>query len=240
MQKNIYRLITSKNYLKLVKIYHEIFGEKFKKNLPITHNYNSRLHRLEVINNIIKKKNSQSYLEIGCDQNEVFSSVSIKKKIGIDPISGGTHRMTSDNFFKINSDKFDLIFIDGLHRYAQVKKDIENSLSILNQKGVILIHDCMPFTFYDQACPRAQRKWNGDVWKAIVELRTKNNLTTCVGSFDNGIGMVIKEENHNLLNIKVTNKSYFEKLTYEEYYNNFKSYLNLVDEKEFYEILNGN
>ena len=63
MQKNIYRLITSKNYLKLVKIYHEIFGEKFKKNLPIPHNYNSRLHRLEVINNIIKKKNFQSYLE---------------------------------------------------------------------------------------------------------------------------------------------------------------------------------
>ena len=102
MQKIIYRLITSKNYLKLVKIYHEIFGERFKKNLPMPNNYNNKLHRLEVINNIIKKKNFQSYLEIGCDQNEVFSSVLIKAKIGVDPISGGTHRMTSYNFFKIN------------------------------------------------------------------------------------------------------------------------------------------
>ena len=33
MNKKIYRLITSKNYLKLVKIYHSFFGENFKKDI---------------------------------------------------------------------------------------------------------------------------------------------------------------------------------------------------------------
>ena len=39
----------------------------------------------------------------------------LKKKIGVDPVSGGNLRMTSDHFFKENKEKFDLIFIDGLH-----------------------------------------------------------------------------------------------------------------------------
>ena len=36
--------------------------------------------------------------------------------VGVDPLLGGTHRMTSDAFFAANADAFDLIFIDGLHQ----------------------------------------------------------------------------------------------------------------------------
>ena len=45
--------------------------------------------------------------------------------------------MTSDEYFKKFKDKFDLIFIDGLHHYNQVEKDIYNSLEILNDKRII-------------------------------------------------------------------------------------------------------
>ena len=48
--------------------------------------------------------------------------INCKKKVGVDPVSGGTIRVTSDNFFRTNKEKFDCIFIDGLHKYAQVKK----------------------------------------------------------------------------------------------------------------------
>ena len=142
MNKKIYRLITSKNSLKLVKIYHSFFGENFKKDIDKQNIYNDKIHRLDVIQNLIKKYNLKKYLEIGCDQNEVFSQVKIENKIGVDHVSGGTHRMTSDKFFISNKEKFDLIFGDGLHRYEQVRNDIINSLKCLNEKGIILFHDC--------------------------------------------------------------------------------------------------
>jgi len=49
---------------------------------------------------------------------------------------------------------YDVIFIDGLHYYKQVLKDIKNSLKILNKDGFILVHDCLPRTLAHQAVPR--------------------------------------------------------------------------------------
>jgi hypothetical protein len=62
-----------------------------------------------IIRAINKFKITPMYLEIGCDQNEVFNSIPIipSNKIGVDPRSGGTHRMTSDDFFRQNDKNFD-------------------------------------------------------------------------------------------------------------------------------------
>ena len=43
--------------------------------------------------------------------------------------------MTSDDFFLSNKDKFDVIFIDGLHIYEQVRKDVVNSINAINDGG---------------------------------------------------------------------------------------------------------
>ena len=43
--------------------------------------------------------------------------------------------------FENCEDFFDLIFIDGLHHYEQVKKDINNSLKFLKKGGVCIIDD---------------------------------------------------------------------------------------------------
>ena len=93
------------------KIYHLIFSEKFSK--KINFSFDKR-NRLDLINHIIKKNNYKQYLEIGCHNDEVFNKIEIDK-IGIDPISGGNFRGTSDEFFEKNQKKFDCIFIDGLH-----------------------------------------------------------------------------------------------------------------------------
>ncbi len=104
--------------------------------------------------------------------DELFSKIKIEKKIGVDPVSGGTIRDTSDNFFKKNNKKFDIIFIDGLHEYDQVKKDINNSLLFLNDNGVIFLHDCMPMRFINQAVPRAPRSLE---WRCLEKYcRIKN------------------------------------------------------------------
>lgn len=233
--RKFYRLKTSRNYLKIIKLFHNFFGEKFDKKIEIPSVYDTSIHRKEIINTIIKLKNFNDYLEIGCDQNELFSRVTIKNKIGVDPNNGGTHRMTSDSFFLSNKNKFDLIFIDGLHTYEQTLNDIKNSLLVLREKGFILLHDCFPMSYFDQAVPRAQRKWNGDVWKAITEMRTLENTDTYVGAFDNGIGLILKRKNSNIL--KKTSKP-FKDIKYKEYYDNYKEYLNLISKEEFFKIIN--
>lgn len=49
---------------------------------------------------------------------------------------------TSDNAVKdLSGKEFDFIYIDGIHTYEQVKKDIENYLPLVKKGGVIGGHD---------------------------------------------------------------------------------------------------
>ena len=145
----------------LNKIYYLLFKENHKGKLNF--NFPQDYFRWDMIEYLIKKNNYKKYLEIGCDQNQLFSRINIQNKVGVDPASGGNVRETSDNFFEKNKDMFDIIFIDGLHIYEQVKKDILNSIKYLNDEGVILIHDCLPDSMAKQAVPRYKLQWNGDV-----------------------------------------------------------------------------
>ena len=213
--------------LRLNKIYNYIFKEKFYKKIKI--DWSNYPNRSEIIQNIIEYKNYKSYLEIGCDNDLNFNKIKIETKLGVDPVSGGNIRKTSDDFFLENEIFFDCIFIDGLHEYNQVKKDINNSLNYLNEGGVIFVHDCMPRSFFEQAIPRSQYVWTGDVWKHIVELRTKEYLDICVGNLDMGLGIILKRKNSNILKKNTKN---FKKLKFKEYYENYQNYLNLINHKE--------
>lgn len=52
------------------------------------------------------------------------------------------HRMTSDEALeKFEDNTYDFIFIDGLHEYDQVKKDIENYYPKIKNGGVFSGHD---------------------------------------------------------------------------------------------------
>ena len=57
--------------------------------------------------------------------------------------------MTSDEFFKINNIKFDLIYVDGDHKAQQVSKDINNSWNILNKGGYLILDDFMWWYYSD-------------------------------------------------------------------------------------------
>ena len=220
-----------KKSYKFNRLYHYIFGEKFYKRLDFEwHKYPSKY---EIIQETISRKNYKSYLEIGCDQDELFSKIIIDKKIGVDPASGGTIRDTSDNFFKKNNIKFDIIFIDGLHEYDQVKKDINNSLLFLNDNGVIFLHDCMPMRFMSQAVPRAKGMWNGDVWKNIVESRTRPEIDTYVVHADQGVGMILKKPNKKILKLSISN---FKRLKFRDFFYNYKEYLNVVYKEDLKNI----
>ena len=223
-QKKILRLKGSKNILKLNFFLHKHFGEKDIGKIGL--NFSNKPDKNRIIQDTINRKNYKSYLEIGCYNNELFNDISCQKKIGVDPYSGGTIRKTSDVFFLKNKETFDCIFIDGLHSYNQAKKDIINSLKSLNQNGVVFIHDCLPNSVWDQAIPRCQYNWNGDVWKSIVELRTLNYVDTYTCYADMGIGIILKRYNKNKLKVNINN---FSKLKFSDYYNNFNRYMNLIE-----------
>lgn len=118
---------------------------------------------------------------------------------------------TSDAFFEdqsalLEQHPIDVALIDGLHTYEQVVRDVENTVRYLKDDGVIFLHDCNPP--FELAGRRAdsweefigQQKgplvigiWNGDVWKAIVQLRsTRDDLQVGVLKCDQGVGFVRK------------------------------------------------
>ena len=102
-------------------------------------------------------------------------------------------------------------------------------MNLLNKNGVLLLHDCLPQKVRDQACPRAHENWNGDVWKAIVECRTLKDIDTYTCFADQGIGVVFKRPNQNILNLNCKN---FKKIKFKDYYYNYKEFMNLIDVKD--------
>ena len=212
------------------KIYYNIFIENFNK--KISYNFPNDYFRWDLIDYLIKKKNYSSYLEIGCDQNQLFSRVEVKNKTGVDPVSGGNIRKTSDDFFLENNSNFDIVFIDGLHTYEQVKKDILNSVTCLNDGGIILVHDCLPDSLGKQAVPRYKMQWNGDVWKAIVDLRQKDDLEIYTCEMDQGIGIITKKHNTSILKLDKE----IDQIKFKDYYHNYKNFMRIITIEKFKEI----
>ena len=211
---------------KINMLYYYLFRERFLKKIDFKFD---DVYRWDLIDHLNNKYNFSTYLEIGCNDDELFSRITIKNKIGIDPVIGGNMKITSDNFFLQNKIMFDCVFIDGLHVYDQVKKDILNSSKFLNQNGFILVHDCLPRSLSRQAVPRYRLTWNGDVWKAIVDLRRNPELEIFTCLADEGISIIQNKKNSNILNLdkKISN------LKFKDFYYNHKEYMRIINFEEF-------
>lgn len=225
-------------------------------------------NRTQAINQCVSMFNNCMYLEIGVASGGNFKQITAPRKVGVDPkpaapdvaaiISSGEgvqyYPVTSDLFFSSLKDYilpngqkviFDVIFIDGLHTYEQVYRDINNSLPLLNDDGVILVHGCKPsnaycaigdFKQFQEARkndPTISRAWTGDVYKAIVRLRsTRKDVHVFVLDCDYGVGIITKcnaQSNISISEVAV------ESLTYEELASNFEMYLNLKPSSYFNE-----
>lgn len=186
---------------------------------------------MQIINQLIQEHDYSSYLEIGVSQGVCFRQIKCEKKESVDPALGQykhanpTHKMTSDAFFNSCDDetKWDIIFIDGLHEANQVYRDIQNSLNHLNDNGVIVCHDMNPMTEEAQNVPRTTKVWNGDCWKAFVQLRTeRNDLEMFVYDTDQGVGIIKKTK-------KIIEPLILDcELTYENLKSHRDSWLNLT------------
>tara|TARA_A100001015_G_C14743118_1_gene614497 strand:+ start:134 stop:718 length:585 start_codon:yes stop_codon:yes gene_type:complete len=151
-------------------------------------------YRNEVIQLIIDHYGYTSYLEIGIANSENYNSIRCQNKVSVDSALGKfkhanpMFKMKSDEFFERHAPgyQFDVIFIDGDHSKEQVRKDIANSLDVIDPKGTILLHDMNPPT-KDMLSPRIC----GDGWEAFAELRTtRDDLNMFTHNDDLGVGVI--------------------------------------------------
>lgn len=225
-----------------------------------------RYDMIQACINVIRKRKKVNYVEIGVQTGYCFFKIKADRKIAVDPhfiikatkkvkaylknlsnFNNTFFELTSDDFFEKKSNYLkkaggiDVIFIDGLHLYEQVVKDIENSLKHLNKGGVILVHDCNPlsepasvraYTSEEAAVlvgdhPQWINQWNGDVWKAVVQLRSeRNDLNIAVFNTDHGVGMIrpgIPEKTFSITDKKVADLNYADLDANREKFLNLKS-----------------
>jgi hypothetical protein len=152
--------------------------------------------RWDIINYLVQQNSYKRYLEIGVqDYTSNCEKINIEYKYAVDPAPKNKCDFigTSDQYFE-SLDKdimFDIIFIDGLHHSDQVIKDVENSLAHLSEGGTIVVHDCLPETYFNQVRVDHGGEWTGDVWKAIVYLKgRREDLNIKVVDYDWGCGII--------------------------------------------------
>lgn len=150
--------------------------------------------RHDVINAFIDDRGYHTFLEIGTDTGISFRAVHADFIVSVDPdpATPATHHMTSDAFFAAYDDRFDIIFIDGLHECNQAYRDIRNALSHLNPNGVIVMHDCLPTTerMQQHSTTYPGGLWTGDVWKAFVRARSELPHLMYTVDIDFGCGII--------------------------------------------------
>lgn len=188
------------------------------------------MKRYDIINRFIEERGYTSYLEIGVQNGVNFNKIACKKKVGVDPDpeSKATLKITSHEFFKYNTEMFDIIFIDGLHEWEQVLFDIDNAVHYLNHGGVVICHDMNPTTENMQMVPRVSKEWTGDCWKAWIVLRLNTPyLSMYVIDTDYGVGVIEWGNQNNLPEAS---------MEYEDFDKNRKEWLNLITVDDFLNI----
>jgi hypothetical protein len=151
----------------------------------------------------------------------------------------------SDDFFKENAPqifsdtKLEIALIDGMHEYLFALRDVENALRYLSANGVIILHDCNPrkkenaVSFAEWEARDFKGTWNGDVWRAVLHLRSlRKDINVFTLDCDHGLGVVTFGEPENPLNYAAKE---IEKFTFEDFKANRSSWLNLKPADYFYE-----
>ena len=160
---------------------------------------------------------------------------------------------TSDMFFKNRAAELfaqspiDVAFVDGLHTWEQTYRDVLNILKHLDRKGVILMHDCNPPSSAaahpaeswqvakKMELPGWNGLWCGDVWKAVVQLRsTHKDLNVFVLDCDFGVGVVSRGTPKSMLELS---SSQINAMTYADLETDRSTLLNLKPPGYLHEFL---
>src|SRR5437867_1023406 len=101
--------------------------------------------RHETLARLLALYEAPSYLEIGVNRGETFRTVEAARKVGVDPNflfdtaaeavprRVTFHPVSSDRYFAgpHGGDRFNVIFLDGLHTFEQTLRDLLNATAVL-------------------------------------------------------------------------------------------------------------
>jgi hypothetical protein len=144
--------------------------------------YRGRLRELH------RRLRPRTYLEIGVDAGRSLAlALPETLAIGVDPApclevelqaNARVLAESSDSFFAhhdvtgmFGGVGIDLAFVDGLHLFEQVLRDLANVGCHLAPGGCVVIHDTLPYNRVMVQRRRTTEKWSGDVWKVVECLR---------------------------------------------------------------------
>jgi predicted O-methyltransferase YrrM len=112
-------------------------------------------HHSDFIVQLVKSVNCKTYLELGIYDGDTLCRVAqiVPRVIGVDIKDirinknvGEFYLSTTQEFLNNFNEKVDIIFIDADHSFESVKKDFEMSLKLLNEFGIIMLHDTDPIS----------------------------------------------------------------------------------------------
>ncbi len=154
-----------------------------------------RIRRHQVVGGLTALYDDARYLEVGVSKGDTFGQVPAARKVAVDPVlrfdveqmrrdQPGTefHSVTSDVYFAEKvapREKFDVIYLDGLHTFDQTLRDLMNALHHLAPRGVIVVDDTRPTSYAASlpdrdSCIEVKRHlgatgkaWMGDVYRIV-------------------------------------------------------------------------
>lgn len=140
------------------------------------------------------------YLEVGVATGATFHASECPRKVAVDPkfrfdVAEARkanphctyHEVPSDVYFgelADPADRFEVIYLDGLHTVEQTLRDFTSALFFLAPGGIILIDDVRPISYAtslpDRKTARQLRKaldtgehgWMGDVYRLVFFIET--------------------------------------------------------------------
>jgi hypothetical protein len=148
-----------------------------------------RLQKLAKIND------TKKYLEVGVQQGNTFHSLDFIYQVAVDPqfeFSEDSRKLSNSIYFEMTSDefwaceqvgeKFDLIFLDGLHTFDQTFRDFCASINFSHDQTIWVIDDVLPNSFLASLpdlsltiiarkfLPFSGTQWMGDCYKVVCAI----------------------------------------------------------------------
>jgi hypothetical protein len=155
------------------------------------------IHYREYLKQIHDVCSPRSYLEIGVATGATLAfaqcpSVAIDPEFQFqgNPFAGRAEtylfQMNSDDFFAQHDlgsflpDGVDFAFLDGLHHFEFLLRDLSNTERYSREDAIVALHDCYPvnseiadreMNYARRVDAQTKKWWAGDVWKLLPILR---------------------------------------------------------------------
>ena len=141
---------------------------------------------LVLLGEIHERLAPRTYLEIGVHEGDSLRLArSGTRAVGIDPepclrepADASVFTATSDDFFArhdlrevFDGVALDLAFIDGMHLFEFVLRDLINIGRYAGPTTTVLVHDCYPISAETATREHRTYLWTGDVWKIVLCLK---------------------------------------------------------------------